>query len=355
MRLHFKIGRYEIKSKIGKGGMGDVYHGFDEVLERDVALKCIRPENRLNKESKERFLLEAKVLSQLGHPNICQIYDYIEGSEADYLVLELVTGKSLTETIKEKKLNKKQKLSILKSLAQVLSVAHEKGIIHRDLKPVNIVFTKDEAIKVLDFGLARQINFSKKDKFSEGKVEKEEEVPNLNQKETLIIENRKESFPTGLTTAGVIMGTLGYMSPEQARGEEVSPATDMYSFGIIVEELFSGERSYDLEESFQTLLSKNQKGEKKKIEIDDSEIAELIENLTLIEPNARLTARETVKRIDEIIERPAKIRKRNIIIATMTLFLFWRFWRQFLLLSQIFQKRKQNKRQKRQSKYEIFL
>ncbi|MCX7829820.1 MAG: tetratricopeptide repeat protein [Acidobacteria bacterium] len=320
MRLHFKIGRYEIKSKLGKGGMGDVYHGFDEVLERDVALKCIRPENRLDKESKERFLIEAKVLSQLGHPNICQIYDYIEGSEADYLVLELISGKSLGEAIKEGKLSKKQKLQILRSIAEVLSLAHEKGIIHRDLKPDNIKVTKDGSIKVLDFGLARQISFEKKEEESEVRIDKENKNHKISEQETFIFgTGSKGAVSKGLTTAGVIMGTLGYMSPEQAKGEEVTPASDMYSFGIIVEEIFSGMTSYNLEDSIETLLAKNQKGERRKVQVEDNDISELIDDLTRLEPNARLTARETLRKIDEIIEKPAKIRKRNIIAATMAL------------------------------------
>ncbi len=319
MRLHFRIGRYEIKSKIGKGGMGDVYHGFDEVLERDVALKCIRPENRLDKESKERFLIEAKVLSQLGHPNICQIYDYIEGSEADYLVLELVSGKSLKDVIKENKLNKKQKLSILRTLAEVLTVAHSKGIIHRDLKPDNIVVTKNGSIKVLDFGLARQINFETKDKTNEDAVERKKKENKLREEETFILDTGSHSVSKGLTTAGVIMGTLGYMSPEQARGEEVNSASDMYSFGIIMEEIFTGKSSYNLDDSIETLLLKNQKGEKRKAEIEDKDISQLVDSLTCIDANARLTARETLKKIDEIIEKPFKIRRRNIIAATITL------------------------------------
>jgi serine/threonine-protein kinase len=318
MQFHFRIGRYQIKSKLGKGGMGDVYHGFDEVLERDVALKCIRPENRLDKESKERFLLEAKVLSQLGHPNICQIYDYIEGDEADYLVLELISGKSLGSAIKEKELNNKQKLQIIRNIAEVLSVAHSKGIVHRDLKPDNIKVTKDASIKVLDFGLARQISLEKVEKTHKDIEKKEPKSQKITEQETFIFETGSKGAVTkGLTTAGVIMGTLGYMSPEQAKGEEVSPASDMYSFGIIVEELFSGKTSFNLEDSIETLLSKNQKGERNKVEIEDKDISDLIKDLTSLEPNERLTAREAVKRIDEIIEKPAKRRKRIIVSATI--------------------------------------
>jgi serine/threonine-protein kinase len=113
MFINFTIGRYRVKEKIGKGGMGDVYLGYDEKLDREVALKCIRAENRLNQETKSRFLLEAKILSQLGHPNICQIYDYLETTDADYLVLELISGKKLSDVIRETKLSLTQNLAIL--------------------------------------------------------------------------------------------------------------------------------------------------------------------------------------------------------------------------------------------------
>jgi len=321
MFINFTIGRYRVKEKIGKGGMGDVYLGYDEKLDREVALKCIRAENRLNEETKSRFLLEAKILSQLGHPNICQIYDYLETPDADYLVLELISGKKLSDVIKENKLSYKQKLAIIRKVAEVLSVAHQKGVVHRDLKPDNIIFTNDGDIKVLDFGLARQI-YSNWDEVPHSKKgEKKEESGSIEKDQTLDAVTYSKS--RGLTTMGVIMGTLGYMSPEQAKGEEVTPFSDMYSFGIVIEELFSGKSSYNKEESFDTLLSKNLKGEREVIHIEDSDIESLIKDLTSIEMNARLTAREAVKRIDEIIEKPTRRRKKILVgsaIFILTLF-----------------------------------
>jgi serine/threonine protein kinase len=321
MFINFTIGRYRVKEKIGKGGMGDVYLGYDEKLDREVALKCIRAENRLNEETKSRFLQEAKILSQLGHPNICQIYDYLETPDAAYLVLELISGKKLSDVIRENKLTFKQKLAILRKVAEVLSVAHEKGVIHRDLKPDNIIFTNDGDIKVLDFGLARQI-YSNWDEVPHSQNGENKGEVEYHQKD-LTLDAVIYSKSRGLTTMGVIMGTLGYMSPEQAKGEEVTPFSDMYSFGIIVEELFSGKSSYNKEESFDSLLSKNQKGEREAVHIEDSDIEALVKDLTSIEINARLTGREAVKRIDEIIEKPVKRRKKVLIsvaISVLTLF-----------------------------------
>ncbi len=153
------------------------------------------------------------------------------------------------------------------------------------------------------------------------KGEKKEEPESIEKDQTLDAVTYSKS--RGLTTMGVIMGTLGYMSPEQAKGEEVTPFSDMYSFGIVIEELFSGKSSYNKEESFDTLLSKNQKGEREVINIEDSDIESLIKDLTSIEMNARLTAREAVKRIDEIIERPTRRRKKILVgsaIFILTLF-----------------------------------
>ncbi|HPA26057.1 MAG TPA: serine/threonine-protein kinase [Acidobacteriota bacterium] len=316
-----KIGRYRIEERLGSGGMGDVYLGWDETLERKVALKCINAENRLDDEAKGRFLREAKVLSQLGHPDICRIYDYVEAEDADYLVLELINGKKLRDSIEEGRLGKKQKLEIIKKIASVLEIAHEKGIIHRDLKPDNIIVTEEGGIKVLDFGLARQILIDDQPA--------QEERPNV----PVVPKNRSTDLTlalggsggsdvkstTGLTTVGVVMGTLGYMSPEQARGEDVTSFSDMYSFGIIVEEIFSGKTSYNLESSFNVLLEKNQKGEREELRLEEPDISTLVDDLTAFEPNARLTAREAARRIEEIIGKPAKKRKRVLVASAITL------------------------------------
>jgi eukaryotic-like serine/threonine-protein kinase len=311
-----KIGRYRIEEKLGKGGMGDVFLGYDGMLERKVALKCIKAENRLDEEAKARFLREAKVLSQLGHPDICQIYDYIEGDEADFLVLELISGKKLSQVIDENKLSLKQKLLLAARIANVLEVAHQKGIIHRDLKPDNIILSEDGGVKVLDFGLARQ---AFEEEIKSRPLQEKPAVP-ASQDETISIGSRSGGTDSkNLTTVGVVMGTLGYMSPEQARGEDVTPFSDMYSFGVLLEELFSGKPSFNRESSFDTLLEKNRKGEREQAAVDSADLASLIKDLTEIEPQARLTAREASKRINFILEKPAKKRKRMLIVSAVSI------------------------------------
>jgi len=307
-----KIGRYRLEERLGSGGMGDVYLGYDETLERRVALKCINADNRLDEEAKGRFLREAKVLSQLGHPDICQIYDYIEGEEADYLVLELISGSKLGDYMAEKKPTLRQKLLLAKRIANVLAVAHEKGIVHRDLKPDNVLLSEDGGVKVLDFGLARQLNVLEQE-VKAGRDSSARKSASTDRTVAL------GSAGTNLTTVGLIMGTLGYMSPEQARGEDVSPSSDMYSFGIMLEEMVAGGSSYDKALSFETLLKKNQLGDRRRVKIEDSDVESLIEELTALEPNARLTAREASQRISFILEKPARKRKRVLVAAVMAI------------------------------------
>jgi eukaryotic-like serine/threonine-protein kinase len=310
-----RIGRYRIESCLGKGGMGDVYLGYDETLERKVALKCIKAENRLDEEAKARFLREAKVLSQLGHPDICQIYDYIEGEDADYLVLELISGRKLGNVIEENKLSTRRKLLVARRIANVLALAHEKGIVHRDLKPDNVILTDDDGVKVLDFGLARQLFAAETDhKSSDKAIER-----NISTDKTIALSGSGVKDSTlGLTTVGLVMGTLGYMSPEQARGEDVTPLSDMYSLGVLVEELFSGRSSFDNSLSFDSLLAKNQSGERQIAIFEDSDLSELIKDLTALEPQARLTARETYQRLSFILEKPIRKRKRILVSAVIT-------------------------------------
>ena len=134
--------------------MGDVYAGIDETLRRRVALKAIRAEHRLSPDAKARFLREARILSQLDHPNICRVYDYIEGDDSDWLVLELIEGKSLQTAIAGG-LPADIRLRIAQQIADVLVATHRAGVVHRDLKPANVMLTGADAVKVLDFGLAQ--------------------------------------------------------------------------------------------------------------------------------------------------------------------------------------------------------
>jgi len=148
------LGHIRIEGLVGRGGMGEVYRGYDDTLQRKVAVKAVAPTQHLTPERKARFLREARALSRLEHPNICKIYDFIESGGTDFLILEFIEGQTLGQAVRTG-IDKPDKLRIARDIAQVLAVAHGKGIVHRDLKPANIKLTPDGEVKVLDFGLAR--------------------------------------------------------------------------------------------------------------------------------------------------------------------------------------------------------
>ena len=149
-----RISHYRILYPLGAGGMGEVYAAIDETLQRRVALKAIRVDRRLDEDAQARFLREARILSQLDHPNICRAYDYLRAGDHDWLVLELIDGENLKEAL-EHGIDRTQKLRIAEQIASVLVATHEAGIVHRDLKPGNVMVTPTGDVKVLDFGLAR--------------------------------------------------------------------------------------------------------------------------------------------------------------------------------------------------------
>src|SRR5262245_15169268 len=241
-----RIGHIRIVDFLARGGMGAVYVGFDEKLERKVALKAVH-EGRLDAEARARFGREARVLSQLHHPNICQIYDYLEGEERDFLVLELIDGKSLKEVIADRP-EEGTRMRIAAEILDVLAATHAQGIIHRDLKPSNVMVTKKGAVKVLDFGLARATN---------------EEAKTWSVDLTSAASSGEPSASSdyAVTRLGVLIGTLSYMSPEQARGESLSTASDMYSFGLLLQELLTGRPAYAADLSPIAHLAKAQAGE----------------------------------------------------------------------------------------------
>src|SRR5262245_29936144 len=218
-----QLGTYEILATLGVGGMGEVYRAHDSKLGRDVAIKLVPDGFTHEPERIARFEREAYLLASLNHPNIAAIYDLAESNGTRFLVLELVPGETLAETVGRGRIPVEDALAICCQIADALEAAHEKGIIHRDLKPANIKLTPEGKVKVLDFGL--------------GKLSETEAVAGgLSQSPTL----------TGRgTVEGVILGTAAYMSPEQARGKEVDRRTDIWSFGCVAFELLTGKQAFE--------------------------------------------------------------------------------------------------------------
>src|SRR6516225_4086365 len=210
-----RLGPYEIIAPIGAGGMGEVYRARDTKLKRDVALKVLPEAFAKDPGRMLRFQREAEVLASLNHPNIAHIY----GVEERALVMELVEGESPKGPLP---FDDAWKIAV--QIAGALEYAHEKGVIHRDLKPANVKVTPDGVVKLLDFGLAKVFS----------------ETPDLFNADS-------ENSPTvtlGGTVAGTVLGTAAYMSPEQAKGKRVDKRADIWSWGVVVYELLTGEQMF---------------------------------------------------------------------------------------------------------------
>lgn len=304
-----KIGHIRVTEFLAKGGMGDVYAGYDEKLGRRVALKAIRSEHRLNAEAKARFLREARILSQLEHPRICRIHDLVEEDDADVLVLELIQGKSLREAIRAG-LDPAQRMRIACQIVDVLAVAHARAVVHRDLKPDNVMVEPGGDVKVLDFGLARSIE----DISSAPTVG----MPAGGDIEIDLAAPAAEDAQLDVRTRlGSVMGTLGYMSPEQARGEPATTASDMYCCGLLLQEIFTGQPPYEPGIDRATLLARAAKGETVPVAGIDPDLAALITRLKSLAPAERPSARDTAERLDWIRAKPARRRKRALVVAVI--------------------------------------
>src|SRR5215471_8180712 len=218
------LGAYEVLAFIGKGGMGEVYRARDTKLKRDVALKVLPDAFAKDPGRMLRFQREAEVLASLNHPNIAHIY----GVEERALIMELVEGESPTGPLPFEDAWK-----IALQMADALEYAHERGVIHRDLKPTNVKITPDGVVKLLDFGLAKA--------FSEAPVAGSTDPEN------------SPTVTLGATVAGTVLGTAAYMSPEQARGKRVDKRADIWSWGVVVYELLTGERLFKGEDAADTL------------------------------------------------------------------------------------------------------
>jgi len=226
-----RLGPFEILGSLGAGGMGEVYRATDTKLGRDVAIKVLPAELAGDPERLARFEREAKLLASLNHPNIAHVYGFEsatlpDGSTAHFLAMELVEGEDLAERVKRGRVPLEDALPLATQIAAALEEAHERGIVHRDLKPANVKVTPDGKVKVLDFGLAKA--YAGESGTGSG--------PDLSQSPTLA--------HTG-TQAGVILGTAGYMSPEQARGKPVDKRTDIWAFGVVLYEMLTGHRLFE--------------------------------------------------------------------------------------------------------------
>jgi eukaryotic-like serine/threonine-protein kinase len=222
-----KLGPYEIVSLLGAGGMGEVYRARDSRLKRDVAIKVLPTALSADAERLRRFEQEALATAALNHPNILAVFDIGTNEGAPYVVSELLEGETLRERLRGGAIPVRKTLDYAMQIAHGLAAAHEKGIVHRDLKPENLFITKDGRVKILDFGLAK-----------------------LTQVET---SDQASATMTHVTEAGVVLGTAGYMSPEQVRGAAVGPRSDIFSFGAILYEMVSGKRAFHRETPADTM------------------------------------------------------------------------------------------------------
>jgi serine/threonine protein kinase/Tol biopolymer transport system component len=220
------LGPYEILTSLGAGGMGEVYRARDTRLNRDVAIKILPASFSEDAQCLDRFEREARILSALNHPNLLSIYDVGSQNSIHYLVSELLDGKMLRHRIQEGKIPGRKTLDYAVQIAKGLAAAHEKGVVHRDLKPENIFVTADGRIKILDFGLAK-LN-----------------VPG---------DSEQTASRDSLTEQGTVMGTVGYMSPEQVRGNPADSRSDIFSFGAILYEMLTGTRAFKSNSSVETM------------------------------------------------------------------------------------------------------
>ncbi|HEX3143656.1 MAG TPA: protein kinase, partial [Pyrinomonadaceae bacterium] len=213
-----KLGRYEIRSKLGEGGMGEVYLARDAQLGRDIALKILTADVAHDPQRLHRFLQEARAAAALSHPNIAHIYEIGEANEAHFIAMEYVEGESLDKKIAGRPLRLSEQLDYAIQIADALDEAHARGIIHRDIKSSNIMVTARRGVKVLDFGLA--------------KVSTPAGVTDRTSNSELATRVK--------TTPGIVMGTVNYMSPEQALGREVDQRSDIFSLGVVLYEMATG-------------------------------------------------------------------------------------------------------------------
>src|ERR1700733_9010224 len=227
-----KILHYQLIEKIGAGGMGEIYKAQDSRLNRLVAVKILSPGMSTDPERKRRFFQEAQAASALNHPNIITLYDIVSEGDMQCIVMEYISGKTLRDLTPAGGLPPAQALQYAAQIASALRAAHAAGLIHRDLKPSNIMVTTSGLIKVLDFGLAKWVDSSLSGQTGD-----------------------QSTAETALTREGSIIGTVSYMSPEQAEGKRVDARSDIFSFGSVLYEMLTGKRAFEGRSGISTLSS----------------------------------------------------------------------------------------------------
>jgi predicted ATPase len=226
--VNFRLGKYEIKSLLGVGGMGEVYRALDTQLNRDVALKVLPAEFSVDGDRLRRFQREASSASALNHPSIVTIYELGQDGATHFIAMELVKGGSLRDLLRKGLTPMSRAVQIAAEIAEGLASAHESGIVHRDLKPENLMVSEADSIKILDFGLAK---YTPTDREDDG------------------------AFATSLTTPGMMMGTTGYMSPEQVSGQQADFRSDQFSFGLILYEMITGKHAFPRPTAAETMTA----------------------------------------------------------------------------------------------------
>ncbi len=226
-----RLGPYKILAPLGAGGMGEVYRARDLKLDRDVAIKVLPVSVAGDPDTLARFEREAKAVATLSHPNILAIHDFGTHDGIAYAVMELLEGETLREKLEAGPISQKQAVGYALQIAKGLSAAHDKAIVHRDLKPENLFVSKDGHLKILDFGLAKRVE--------------------------AVASGQETNAPTGSahTEPGTVMGTVGYMSPEQVRGLPVDHRSDIFSFGTILYELLSGRKAFRRDTVIETMTA----------------------------------------------------------------------------------------------------
>ncbi len=283
-----KIKQFIIKKLIAKGGMGSVYLAYDEKLKRNVAIKSIRGEYLNSESSIKRFEQEAQILSQTNHASICQIYDFLEYQDGHLLVLEYVRGQTLNHV----QMSETQKLEVFMQITSALSYAHKQGIVHRDLKPDNIMLSDEGVAKILDFGIAKS------------------GIANNRKKQQPTHDPSPQSHKT-ITKLGAMMGTLMYMSPEQAAAKEVDWASDIYTLGVIFHKILTGDYIYAIKNT-DNLRSHVIKAQVDNIEKSPKPYLSLLKSMLQFDATKRPSAQQVLKQLQHIKEIPAKRKIRTL-------------------------------------------